>query len=111
MSYRDRDDGGSHWDEDDFINSLVHRAWLHQTLSTSCGGFDREKHRTTGENYLSNTTVTIVLIGECTKARKYVDWEIASTLRNDPGLQRPEWPLGGWSALGIKEPALHEERK
>ena len=36
------------------------------------------------EKYLSNTTVTIVLIGECTKARKYVDWEIASTLRNDP---------------------------
>ena len=36
------------------------------------------------EEYLSNTTVTIVLIGECTKARKYVDWEIASSLRNDP---------------------------
>ena len=36
------------------------------------------------ENYLSDTTVTIVLIGECTKARKYVDWEIASSLRNDP---------------------------
>ena len=36
------------------------------------------------EKYLSNTTVTIVLIGECTKARKYVDWEIASSLRNDP---------------------------
>ena len=36
------------------------------------------------EEYLSNTTVTIVLIGECTKARKYVAWEIASSLRNDP---------------------------
>ena len=36
------------------------------------------------EKYLSNTTVTIVLTGECTKARKYVDWEIASSLRNDP---------------------------
>ena len=36
------------------------------------------------EKYLSNSTVTIVLIGECTKARKYVDWEIASSLRNDP---------------------------
>ena len=36
------------------------------------------------EDYLTDTTVTIVLIGECTKARKYVDWEIASSLRNDP---------------------------
>ena len=36
------------------------------------------------EDYLTTTTVTIVLIGECTKARKYVDWEIASSLRNDP---------------------------
>ena len=36
------------------------------------------------EKYLTNSTVTIVFIGECTKARKYVDWEIASSLRNDP---------------------------
>ena len=55
-------------DEDDFIDSD-----------------DREYvMRRIREKYLSNTTVTIVLIGECTKARKYVDWEIASTLRNDP---------------------------
>jgi hypothetical protein len=36
------------------------------------------------ENYLTDSTVTIVLIGRCTWAREYVDWEIASTLRNDP---------------------------
>ena len=55
-------------DEDDFINSD-----------------DRDYvMRRIREKYLANTTVTIVLIGECTKARKYVDWEIASTLRNDP---------------------------
>ena len=55
-------------DQDDFINSN-----------------DRDYvMRRIREKYLSTTTVTIVLIGECTKARKYVDWEIASTLRNDP---------------------------
>ena len=55
-------------DEDDFIDSD-----------------DRDYvMRRIREKYLSNTTVTIVLIGECTKARKYVDWEIASTLRDDP---------------------------
>lgn len=35
------------------------------------------------ERYLTNTTVTISLIGRCTWSRKFVDWEIASTLRND----------------------------
>ena len=55
-------------DEDDFIES-EDRDYIMRKI--------REK-------YLTNSTVTIVLIGECTKARKYVDWEIASSLRNDP---------------------------
>ena len=40
------------------------------------------------ELYLTDSTVTIVLIGRCTWARKYVDWEIASTLRNDSNNKR-----------------------
>lgn len=36
------------------------------------------------EKYLSNSTVTIVLLGAGTYGRKYVDWEISSSLRNDP---------------------------
>jgi hypothetical protein len=35
------------------------------------------------EKYLTDSTVTIVLVGKCTWARRYVDWEIYSTLRND----------------------------
>ena len=35
------------------------------------------------ENYLADSTVTVVMIGQETYKRKYVDWEIASTLRND----------------------------
>lgn len=38
--------------------------------------------------YLSNSTVTIVLIGQCTWARRYVDWEVGSTLRNSPNDKR-----------------------
>ncbi len=34
------------------------------------------------ELYLSDSTVTIVLIGKCTWARRYVDWEIQSSLRH-----------------------------
>lgn len=40
------------------------------------------------EDYLTDSTVTIVLIGDETWKRKYVDWEIASTLRNDPNNKR-----------------------
>lgn len=32
--------------------------------------------------YLRDTTVTIVMIGKCTWSRKFVDWEIAASLRN-----------------------------
>lgn len=32
-------------------------------------------------NYLGDSTVTIVLIGKCTWARRYVDWEIQASLR------------------------------
>ncbi|WP_405950561.1 TIR domain-containing protein [Streptomyces prunicolor] len=31
--------------------------------------------------YLSNSTVTIVMAGKCTWARKFVDWEVYSSLR------------------------------
>lgn len=33
------------------------------------------------KDYLKDSTVTIVLIGKCTWARRYVDWEIQSSLR------------------------------
>lgn len=40
------------------------------------------------EKYLTDSTVTIVLVGECTWARKYVDWEVYSSLRNDKNNRR-----------------------
>lgn len=33
------------------------------------------------KKYLKDTTVTIVLIGSCTHSRRYVDWELKSSLR------------------------------
>jgi hypothetical protein len=38
--------------------------------------------------YLSKSTVTIVLIGSCTWARKYVDWEVASSVRDSSNDKR-----------------------
>ncbi|MER7556791.1 TIR domain-containing protein [Nocardioides sp. NPDC126508] len=40
------------------------------------------------EKYLRDTTVTIVLLGRCTSARKYVDWEVAASLRNTAAYKR-----------------------
>lgn len=37
-----------------------------------------------GARYLSDSTVTILYVGSCTWSRKYVDWELSSSLRNDP---------------------------
>lgn len=34
------------------------------------------------ERFLSDTTVTIVLMGACTWARRYVDWELQASLRS-----------------------------
>ncbi len=35
------------------------------------------------EEYLTDSSVTIVLLGRCTWSRRFVDWEVYSTLRND----------------------------
>lgn len=54
-------------EDDDFVDSSD-EDYIKQQI--------REKH-------LSTTSVTIVIAGECTWARKFIDWEIASSLRND----------------------------
>ena len=56
------------------------------------------------EKYLTDSTVTIVLIGRCTWARRYVDWEIASTLRNDPNNKRS-------GLVGITLPYMADQSK
>lgn len=35
-----------------------------------------------GSKYLSDSTVTILYVGPCAWSRKYVDWELSSSLRN-----------------------------
>jgi MTH538 TIR-like domain (DUF1863) len=54
-------------DEDDFIGSEDDEYV-----------FDRIR-----DKYLADSTVTIVLVGKCTWARRYVDWEVYSSLRAD----------------------------
>lgn len=40
------------------------------------------------EKYLTDSTVTLVLVGKCTWARRYIDWEAYSSLRNDKNNKR-----------------------
>ena len=53
------------------------------------------------ELYLKDSTVTIVLLGKCTWARRYVDWEIQASLRNSDTIT----PNG---LLGIKLPSYDD---
>ncbi|MDF1595150.1 MAG: TIR domain-containing protein [Acidimicrobiia bacterium] len=48
------------------------------------------------ENYITGTSTTIALIGQCTWARRYVDWEVAATLRDNP-----KDPRGGLLAVQL----------
>jgi hypothetical protein len=58
------------------------------------------------EKYLTDSTITIVLVGKCTWARRYVDWEIYSTLRNDKSNRR-----SGLMAVTLPSVASDESRK
>lgn len=40
------------------------------------------------EKYLRDTTVTIAMVGQCTWSRKFVDWELAASLRNTASYNR-----------------------
>lgn len=59
------------------------------------------------EDKIAGTSCTVVLIGKCTWARRYVDWEIAATLRNYTesarggliGVQLPSAQDHGWATL------------
>lgn len=53
--------------------------------------------------YLKDSTVTIVLIGKCTWARRYVDWEIQASLRHGETVT----PNG---LLGVKLPSYKRGR-
>ena len=62
--------------EDDIVDISVEDGDIDETLSTNT------IYRTIRDEYISEATVAVVLIGPCTWQRKYVDWEIGSSLRD-----------------------------
>jgi hypothetical protein len=77
-------------DDDDFIDSADTEYVMNQI---------REK-------YLTNSTVTIVLVGKCTWARRYVDWEVYSSLRDDKNNKR-----SGLLAITLPSAASYSGRR
>lgn len=63
-------------DNDEFINSTD-------------TGYVMQRIR---DKYLEDSTVTIVLLGSCTHSRRYIDWEIKSSLQQ--GMDLPNGLIG-----------------
>lgn len=61
------------------------------------------------EKYLEDSTVTIVLVGKCTHSRRYVDWEIKSSLQQ--GIYLPNGLLGIAIPRGTTRAHLPERLK
>jgi hypothetical protein len=81
---------------EDFIDSFdhAHDVFIARGIGASMpgdviGSNDSEYiMRRIRELYLNDSTVTIVLVGACTWARRYVDWEVAASLRNTASSRR-----------------------
>jgi len=71
------------------------------------------------ELYLKDSTVTIVLIGKCTWARRYVDWEIQASLRHGEtvtpngllGIKLPSYPRSSYPDRLNKNLKQNEKQK
>lgn len=69
---------------DDFGSEFIARSVGVTEEDDFVGSTDSEYiKRRIRELYLTDSTVTISLLGRCTWARKFVDWEISSSLRDD----------------------------
>ena len=86
-----------------YKNAFIHRAVgaLRQDNQIDSSNPDYTM-RAIRQNYIQDSTVTIVLIGSCTHSRRYVDWEIKASLQQGSdylpngllGIQLPGLPNG-----------------
>ena len=97
ISYHHGDSSGLEGDKNAVESFITTYSAHHDIFISRAVGIDQEIidsnnsdyiMRRIRERYLTDSTVTIVMIGRCTWARKYVDWEIASSLRNDQNNKR-----------------------
>lgn len=96
-----------HYDEDDYYREQFEQLFSDVYVSRSVkeGDIDPNNnedyiYQLIRDNYLRDSTVTVVLIGAHTWQRKFVDWEIYSSLR-----KTQKSPRSG--LLGILLPTYH----
>lgn len=82
-------------DRDVFISRGLGREMSDDIINSNNTDYVMRRIR---ELYLRDSTVTIVMMGKCTWARRYVDWELQSSLRSGETVK----PNG---LLGIKLPS------
>jgi hypothetical protein len=61
-----------------FIPRMLNASYSDEIINSSNADYVMSQVRS---RYLADTTVTLVLIGRCTHSRRYIDWEIKSSLR------------------------------
>ncbi len=97
--------------KDRLVEVLNHNSFIDCSVDTgdiddSCLT-DEEIRIKIRDEYLRNTTVTIVLLGAETHKRKHVDWEISSSLRDSKlssrsglvGILLPSHPTYSWEEM------------
>ncbi len=80
ISYHVADQGAVDDFCEKFSGSFIHRGIKMEEDIIDSGDVDYVMRRIR-ELYLKDSTVTIVLIGRCTWARRFVDWEVQASLR------------------------------
>lgn len=77
---------GDQGDVDKFVRDFGD-VFIPKTVGVKDGDFDFDSNsaeyimRKIREQKLSDSTVTIVLVGSCTHSRRYVDWEVKASLQ------------------------------
>lgn len=66
-------------DHDVFISRGIGASMAGDVIDSTNGDYIKQRIR---QLYLPNTSVTLVLVGKETWGRRFVDWEVAASLRN-----------------------------
>lgn len=85
-------------DNDTFISRGLGQEMTDEIVNSTDTDYVMRRIR---ERFLKDSTVTIVMLGRCTWARRYVDWEIQSSLRQGQTVT----PNG---LLAVKLPSFRE---
>lgn len=72
-------------DHDIFISRGIGASMPGDVINSNAADYIMSRVR---QLYLNDSTVTIVMVGRCTWARRFVDWEIAASVRNTANSRR-----------------------